>query len=519
MAMFLALEWDGNEARVALARRRGSEAVIEDAFVIDLEPREAGETFVAPNIGARVAAALTARNVGRVETLIAVGRKDIELRLLNVPPVPPDELPEVVRFQALRQFTTLGEDWPLDYLPIVTNEAAPTSVLAAALAPEQVKQIRSTCEVGGLAPRRMVLRPMAAASLLSRQLPDARGRCRLMIDLLSDEADLTVLVGEDVVFLRTVRLPAHDKVEAQNTALVGELRRTMIAAQNQLGGRRVEYVIVCGNPHDHAGLVEKLGRELSLPIECFDPFAALPMSDDLRNRLPDRHGRFAPLLGMLLDEAASTPHAIDFLNPRKRPEPPDRKRQKILLATAAGVAALAIGGFVWMQYASIDSEIAATKAELRSIEKNIKAWQTKTANADEIDKFAHGDITWLDEIYRLSDTKHFPEGDDAIVSSLYASTRELKRGEQPGGKLLVEGFVREPMVINLMETLLRDPRHSITGSGSQESTTDSSYPWKFKEDITIVHPDAPAPAPAAKTPAGGAAPKASPKDSLPGGAT
>src|SRR5690606_31862535 len=121
--------------------------------------------------------------------------------------------------------------------------------------------------------------------------------CRLMIDLLTEEADLTVLEGERVVFLRTVRLPSHQNAEAQNAALLGELRRTMVAAQNQLGGRRVEYVIVCGNPTDHAGLVERLQRELSLTVECFDPFAAFVLSDNIRRRLPDRHGRFAPLLG------------------------------------------------------------------------------------------------------------------------------------------------------------------------------------------------------------------------------
>src|SRR4051812_9941271 len=118
MALLLALEWDGNEVRVAVARTRGREAHIEDAFTIDLEPRDPGQTFAAPHVGAKVAAELTARNIGRVETLVAVGRKDIELRLLNVPPAPHDELPDVVRFQAVRQFSALGEDWPLDFVPI-----------------------------------------------------------------------------------------------------------------------------------------------------------------------------------------------------------------------------------------------------------------------------------------------------------------------------------------------------------------------------------------------------------------
>lgn len=483
MALLLALEWDSLEVRMALARTRGRDVVIEDAFTVELEPRDASQPLAAPQVGARVAAELTARNVGRVETLVAVGRKDIELRLLSVPPAPPEELPDVVRFQAMRQFTTLGEDWPLDFVPVSLGEEIPTSVLAATLSPEHVKQIRATCEVAQLTPRRMVLRPMAAASLLSRELPDAQGRCRLMIDLLSDEADLTVLIGERVAFLRTVRLPGYDG-DAQNAALVGELRRTMVAAQNQLGGRRVEYVVVCGNPQDHTQLVERLTRELGLQVECFDPFAALPLSDDLRKNLPPRHGRFAPLLGMLVDEAAGTPHAIDFVNPRKRPPPPDRSRQRLLIAGGAVTVAAAIGLWIYSAFASVNSQIKSVTSEMARLEKSIKPAQKKVQEVEEVERFVQGNINWLDELHRLSDPQHFPNGDDAIVTQVFAASREPQ-----GGTLTLEGQVSEPGVINLMETSLSDPRHMVIGTGAQSDPRGGSYGWKFKETVVITHPD------------------------------
>lgn len=505
MPLLLALEWDSKEVRVALARTRGRDAQIEDAFTIELEPRDPGQTFNAPHVGAKVAAELAARNIGRVETLVAVGRKDIELRLLNVPPAPPEELPDVVRFQAVRQFSGLGEDWPLDYLPIALGDETPTQVLAATLSPETVKQVRAACEVGGLTPRRMVLRPMAAASLLSRQLPDAQQRCRLMIDLLSDEADLTVLIGERVVFLRTCRLPSEPDPAVQNSALLGEIRRTMVAAQNQLGGRRVEYIIVCGNPKDHTGLIERLGSELSLPVESFDPFAAVAINDSVRHRLPERHGRFAPLLGMLVDEAASAPHAIDFLNPRRRPPPPDRRRQKLLIAVAAGTLVAAVGAYVYWEFASIASQINDAKAEQARVEKLLPASQKKIKDAQDVEKFVQGDITWLDELYRLSDAQHFPLADDAIVSQLYASTREPQ-----GGSLLLEGLVREPGVINQMENSLRDTRHAIVGTGAQSDPRDKNYKWKFKETVVITHPDVDPPSAKAAT-TKGRAPAAAPQ--------
>jgi len=79
MPRFIALEWDLREARVAVARTRAGEVVIEHAFVVDLGPRDPGQTFADTNVGEKVAAALAARNIGRAETLVAVGRASIEL--------------------------------------------------------------------------------------------------------------------------------------------------------------------------------------------------------------------------------------------------------------------------------------------------------------------------------------------------------------------------------------------------------------------------------------------------------
>jgi len=42
----------------------------------------------------------------------------------------------------------------------------------------------------------------------------------------------------------------------------------------------------------------------------------------LQAKPPQKPERFAPLLGMVLDEGASRRHAIDFLHPRRQAAPP-----------------------------------------------------------------------------------------------------------------------------------------------------------------------------------------------------
>ena len=106
MARLLALEWDVKEARVAVARPRSGGMVVEQAFVVPL-PQKDGAAASEAEVGAALGKALAERGLSRMEALVAVGRANIELRFLTTPPAPEDELPDLVRFQALRQFTTL----------------------------------------------------------------------------------------------------------------------------------------------------------------------------------------------------------------------------------------------------------------------------------------------------------------------------------------------------------------------------------------------------------------------------
>ena len=145
----------------------------------------------------------------------------------------------MVRFTAMREFNALEDDWPLDYMSIDDAPDQPRSVLAAAISSEMVRQIVGTCHTAGLKPRRLILRPCGAASLYCRQQADGRPKARLLVELLVDEADLTVIIDRKVIFLRTARLPGDPLTDAEaGQALLAEFRRTMAAVQNQLGGAR-----------------------------------------------------------------------------------------------------------------------------------------------------------------------------------------------------------------------------------------------------------------------------------------
>ncbi|MCH8924124.1 MAG: hypothetical protein IIA67_13375 [Planctomycetes bacterium] len=121
MARIIALEWDDVEARIVVGNPRAGRVVVEEAFAVDLRTSAATTRDATSVVGEKIAAALSARHISPTTTLVAVGRPSIELKRLSLPPAPEEELPDLVRFQALREFTTLDEDWPLDFV-VLTGE-------------------------------------------------------------------------------------------------------------------------------------------------------------------------------------------------------------------------------------------------------------------------------------------------------------------------------------------------------------------------------------------------------------
>jgi Tfp pilus assembly PilM family ATPase len=501
MPRLLALEWDAKEARVVIARTRAGGGVsIEQALAVKLPQRDEG-TATEAEIGAALVRALGEYGVSRTETLVAVGRSSIELKFLSTPPAPPEELTDLVRFQAMRQFTSLAEDWPLDYVPLSPNADGGSNVLAAAIAPELVTQIRQTCEAANLRLSRLVLRPFAAASLIKADAAD--DKCRMVVDLLGEDADLTVLIGPQVIFPRTVRLPAAADSEILARALLGEGRRTIIAAQNQLGGRRVEEVVIFGDGLHHSTVKQVLEKELSLPVKLVDPFDKVQWAEGTRARKPEFPGTFAPLLGMLLDEASApiagaSVHALDFLHPRKRPPPPNRRRTAIIAAAAAAaVILLLLGGINW-QLRSLDAQIRTLGQERASQEKLAKSSARPREEAERLDRFARADMVWLDALERMSSKA--PPPSELMLEDLTANY--VPSG---GGKILVNGHTDNEARIRQIEEMIRSANHRVTSSDIVIDPEAGALKVRFSQELTLVppaeddEPAAPAPSSATKS--------------------
>jgi Tfp pilus assembly PilM family ATPase len=417
MSKFLALEWDEHEIRAAIASQRGATAVLERAFAVPLPPPADDKPHDAASVGRVLREALASESVRKIETLAVVGRTSIELKEMSLPPAPDDELPDMVRFQALRDFTQMSDDTPLDFIPLPGHDAEHRSVLAAAISNELLAEIKSTCEQAGLTLTHLVLRPCAAASLLQRHHP-AADQVRMFVDLLGDEVDLTVLDQDTPLLMRTTRLPGDASQPEFCRPLFLEIRRTIAAVQNKLHGRKVAKIWLCGDGPSQQTLAEMVKSELDLPTELFDPFAAFEQSGGLRQRLPEHHSRFAPVLGLLAGAAAGDRHAIDFLDPRRRPVAKTRRRELAIGAACAAALVLMFVGWTWWRLRTLDNEIAALNQERSKLDAHIKKNVKTEKDAEELDRWLAGDVPWLDVLHRLS--QRGPKSEDVMLTALKA---------------------------------------------------------------------------------------------------
>ena len=200
------------------------------------------------SLKATLTAALESQDITRASVLVAVPRSSAEVRVLQLPPTPDDELPDMVRMQALRQFSTIGANWPLDFVRLESSGAdGSDQILATTISPQLVASIEGACATHQATASRLVLRPFASGSLIQRAVGAQLPSCYMVIELLGKEADLTVMLKNQVAFMRTIRLPSEADATVQSRAIMGELRRTIAAAQNQTQGTSIEQIVLCGD--------------------------------------------------------------------------------------------------------------------------------------------------------------------------------------------------------------------------------------------------------------------------------
>jgi hypothetical protein len=490
MPRILAIDWDRHEARGLLVATGPTGVSAAEAWAVPLATSDmAGLT--AKQIGSRLAAAMPSDLGGKLTTIVGAGRDNVQMKLLSLPPAPADELPDMVRFQAEREFTALGSDAALDFIPLSGDAQTPHQVLAVALNPAGMAEARELCQPLGVEPDRIVLRACGAGALADRAGIISAHKVALIVNPLTDEADLTVQAGEQVFLMRTVRLPDVGQGESRQRALVGEIRRTVAAARQQLGDRQVDQVVLCCSRAE-VGRADSLAGELGIPVDILDPAASAPAGLSAQAVSADSLARFAAVLGMALSEADRRSPIVDFANVRRRPEAQRFTKKQALAAAAAAIAVLGIGGNMWLSSWRSARELANLQNEIQILEQSKKQYDKVVAQADAVERWLATDVNWLDELEQTArrvrpqpfSSKDYPVNDDVVVTQLMMFRPPGR--EAVGGSMAIQAVAKNQSAVFGLEKRLRDERHNVVGGGGQQDATVPGYNWAFGLEVQVA---------------------------------
>jgi Tfp pilus assembly PilM family ATPase len=481
MPRHLAIEWDQQHVRFAVVTSGRAQPKVVHAVTVPLPPAgEDRDTHTSEVIGKKLGAALAAHGVSANRANVCVGRAAIEIQRLMLPPCPDEDLPDLVRNQAVRELSSVGEDSVVDFVTIGADASKSRPVMATAMSAAEQQFIREVCEQANLTPRRLMLRPYAAASRFLAAKQEPQGAC-MLVDVSGNEAELVVLDDEHVVFTRAVLLPADSLQNALLDPLLPEISRTIMAVQNQTDIETVDRIFVSGDTEHHQSLTDQITAELDVAAEVFDPFADLDVAPSTDVERAGQPRRFIALLGVLLDEANNVAPSIDFAHPRKRPAPPNRRRQ---IASAVGAVAAILAVFFYFGY----QDVATLRDKYERLAEEAKQSKTTAATAkamvesvEEIEAWSNSDVIWLDEFRELS--QRFPNRRDAV---LFRLTMQRAPG---GGVMVLQGLVRAPGIVGRMEEALRDDFHKVNSDNLQEKALDGAYAWQFDTEITVAKRD------------------------------
>jgi len=470
MSKILALEWDDREIRAVLASPQGSDLFVEQIQRLPVTSRSGEAVPTTRDIAATLSAAVSEHGWKKLRTLVAVGRSSCELKELSLPPVPDDELPDLVRFQAMREFNNLSEESPFDYISVPGDADQARTVLAAALAPATYKAIREIVSTAGLQLDQIVLRPCAAATLVNDRLPETF-QVRLFVDVLTSELDLTVLAGTTPELMRTARLGGeHSGTDAQRTIL-NEIRRTLAAASNSLHGRRIDKIVLCGDGPYQTQLAELLERELKLRIELFDPLDRMTLGPKVRDNLPPEHSHFAPHLGLLLGATGNRAPLLDFEHPHRKPEVPDQTRTYTLAFALAAVVVVAAGYWIMSGLWELDEKILAASTQIKSLSGLKQSQDINNKQISEIDTWLASDLPVVQELRAISDK--LPDAKQLVVRKIQYTA------DKNGGNFTLTGnAVNNAAITDLVKKLneLNEP------TNTQAATPQKVTPPKAPED-------------------------------------
>lgn len=477
-ADYVALDWGNDSVRCVCARIVEGRLTLLNATESEWSAELAGVRDVeatADNLRRLIQAA----PLKSPKALIVIPRDAVVIRRLDLPEVPENELPDLVRLQAATKLATPVDKLALDYVPLAVHaEAAGRSVLLVSLEQDRLQKLCAAVEAAGMQPVGCFASSVCTAELALRSTgAEALSGLSLIVYQHHNRLELSALLDRQLIFSYALTLPGN-AAAGHTQPLVAELSRVLVAVRQLRRDADIERVLVIQDGAPDEDVLETLRGRFGQQLQVLN--SAQFQSDDLQNGSAS-----AAALGALAAESAPLIPRVDFLRPRKAvPQADPQRRIKQIAAAAAGLLVVIAGAAYYGMLSSRDSRINRLEARRLELEERLN----DPAAKETLD--AAGALNqWSSEVAAplkvLGDFQELVPG----TGRLYFTRLQLTPAAGEATARLTGGGLarRQRDVENLLQHLA-DEGHVVTPKPTTSSARNPDYPVAFELNVSIMPP-------------------------------
>ena len=277
---------------------------------VHLEPIDA-ESMIADSI----ASALKAKKFSTTAPVLAcLPRQAVNLRLLELPSTDSDEIVDMVELQIGRQTPYSRDEILSDYKHVGrTREGTYTRIMLTIVQRSVVRERFYEIEKAGLGIEKMGVSSEGVLNwFLHRSHSTPQDKAVALVDVDSFYTQMLVLQHGRVVFTKSILVGAKQLLatpEESIAQLTQEVQSACQSCRSELRAGEIESITVSGAGVHVEGLVDKLGKELSLPCDGADCLSDVKLGKGAGDLGDPRYATasLTALVGMALN-----PDALEF---------------------------------------------------------------------------------------------------------------------------------------------------------------------------------------------------------------
>ncbi|TWT49889.1 Competence protein A [Thalassoglobus neptunius] len=398
-------------------------------------------------------------------------RESVVARLLQLPQAPPEEIPDLVRFQAAAKSAMPIDDLAFDYLPVHGDSSHDShAVLTISTEKRQLTRIQNVLRSIGIEVERVTVSPLAIANVVHQFSNASLGSDEPEMVIYQRGLDLEISIFDrrSLVFSHSINLPDTDHLKPLESALT----RSIVALNQTHPNVSIDRCFLVGSHTDDSirTFLEQRFRGNVQHVSI----------DEAHSRSHDIAG-FEPLIGAAIPPPEQD-LSVDLIHPRKRIEKPDRSRLYWTVGGVLAASALLLGYFVFRsQKLNLEASIVDIDSKIFQINKVLEAGKPTMNAFSNIDQWQLGDAPPIDSWNSLRNS--FPGTDRVYLSELrFSPLSDPAFSAQFKGI----GFAKQRSDIEQLADLLVRNGFEVIPTTPRNSGIDPDYPFTFDMDVKQI---------------------------------